>query len=48
MPTRGYVNNNDELQHKLNLLPPGKEVVAMRWMVRSSTTSPMANMETAL
>jgi hypothetical protein len=47
MPKHKYVNNNDELELKLNLLPSIKEV-AVRLMVHSNNTSLMANMEAAL
>lgn len=48
MLTYKCVNNDDEWRHKLNLLPPGKEVGTVRLVVHSNNISPTASVETTL
>ena len=48
MLTYKCVNNDDEWRQKLNLLPPGKEVEAVRPVVHSNNVSPTASVGAAL
>lgn len=48
MLTYKCVNNDDKWRHKLNLLPPWKEVEAVRLVVHSNNISPTASVGAAL